>query len=119
MLNEAFFNSATTLAGVGGVSHGLQCHAPTAACLLGRAEIVKKSIDESGHIYPSGYKNTEFMTLLRSTRHYGRPVSGDTAYPKFVKYTDRNGYPCIPLSHKHLHKGVTEIEDMGIEIVWI
>ena len=115
MLNEAFFNSATTLAGVGGVSHGLQYHAPTAACLLGRAEIVKKSIDESGHIDPSGYKNTKFMTLLSSMRHYERP----TAYPKFVKYTDRNGYPCIPLSHKDHPKGVTEIEDMGIEIVWI
>ena len=116
---EAFFNSATTLAGVRGVPHGLQCHAITAACIVGTTEVVKKSILGSGLMDPSNYKDTTFMTLLNSTRHYVRPESKDTAFPKFIKYTDKNGYPITPLSRKDLPKGIIEIEDIGIEIIWL
>jgi len=118
-LAKAFFHSATTLAGVRGVPQGLQCHALTAACILGTNDSVRRSIVESGHVDPADYKDTTFMTLVTSTRHYVRPVTGNTAYPKFSKYTDKNGHPFVTLARRDLPKGVTEIEELGLEIIWL
>ena len=50
---QEFFNSATTLAGVRGIPHGLQCHSLTAACLLGTVAAVRTSIIQLGQIDPN------------------------------------------------------------------
>ena len=116
---QAFFNSATTLASVRGIPNGLQSHSLAAACLLGTTDVVRASIVQSGKIDPSEYTETTFMTLLFSMKHFVKLVDNKTDFPNFKIYTDKKGTPIIPLSRNETPKEVIEVEELGIEVIWL
>jgi hypothetical protein len=120
---EGFFASATPLAAVRGIPHGLQCHSLTSACILGTRDMVNTAISRLGLLDPAANLERLFMVVLTSIRHACRlankskksthqqvhPTYGYTTVRNTTNKTDQIITP----------KDAVYLDECCLEIIWL